>query len=148
LKSRIDVSGEFSRIKGNYKATLQKISKLEESKLRNGYATGFFKKISNTFSNAGTTLDIKKEEKQLEPLLQRMAGILLQTDCPYFLKERTEKGLVEKDIVLLEKQYANLFLEKQVLESELSQCRNQQQDLRERMKSIENENYGFQDLVI
>jgi hypothetical protein len=142
----LEINEAFQNNMREYQRINNKIRSLKQAKRVNQSRDGFLKKIGNKFSNVGTWLDIRDEEKKVDECLYRMVENVLQSTSSFKRQEREKIKARDKHLRELHQSIEKKSKHKNSLESILKQVNQNQRSIRKNIKAMEKEHYGLEHL--
>lgn len=122
------------------------IATLKSKKQGYGHPSGMFQKVRPMLANQPTAMDIRKNERQLENVLDDMVEAVISSNSPFC---RTERETIQ-DLNKLQSRLSRTRREKHRKNSaknrNLRLVRDECHELRQDLKAMEKANYGLEHL--
>lgn len=144
--TKLTVGKEFDRKKRRYLYIKDNIATLKSKKQGYGHPSGMFQKVRPMLANLPTAMDIRKNERQLENVLDDMVEAVITSNSPFC---RTERETIQ-DLNKLQSRLSRTRREKHRKNSaknrNLRLVRDECHELRQDLKAMEKANYGLEHL--
>lgn len=144
--TKLTVGKEFDRKKRRYLYIKDNIATLKSKKQGYGHPSGMFQKVRPMLANLPTAMDIRKNERQLENVLDDMVEAVISSNSPFC---RIERETIQ-DLNKLQSRLSRTRREKHRKNSaknrNLRLVRDECHELRQDLKAMEKANYGLEHL--
>jgi len=144
----LDISLAFITYKNQYQKITVKLRELEAVKRSSPIELGFFKLLHKKATNFSTSLDIEVENKKIIVVLDKMVKEVILSTSSFNRTEREKVKQMEKNIEQLTTERNTMEAEKKQLQIVSEKSNQEHRIYRKRIKLLEKENYGVQELLI
>ena len=145
--NELTINDRFAEHRAEYFQTLNKLSQLSLTKRDERLETSLFRKVTNKMINMSVTLDQFGKEKKVNELLELLVMELINSDSDFKKMERIKIKQIQKELedikqlIRMEYQLISEF------EEELMILNQQSKKNSEKLKQMEDNNYGLKEIV-
>ncbi|WP_139891894.1 hypothetical protein [Bacillus sp. D386] len=145
--NELTINQSFEKHRTEYIHIQKKLNQLAASKSNEILETSLIKQFTNKLLNMSVTLDQLGKEKKVDELLESLVRDILDSDSDFKRADRIGIKQIQKELTDIDFMIETENKIKSKYEKELIKLNQQLQECSDKVKQIENENYGIKEVA-